>query len=556
MRHLLQGITSGNMKGRGSFLVTAVPFLRSKNHAEMKPLIAKPLVLILLAGPCLAQIIQTAQASDAHQQISKHLKTLEDMAESVANAGVRSYALVEVARAYSRFDKAESAKLLDEAFALSKTVLPSTGKTFLQEIICSQTILLAPARLNDFLYQTDAEVRHSALRILLQRYERANDLDKAVEVVNRLANEDEFPYGDADRLISKMPQNSRSEKQALFARALASFRNHQHDAIIPNNDFGVFLTHVWRDIDKNTVRDGIDSMLQEARKQAESGQNSMQITVTSAKGSASLGSSYEYRLFQLLPVLRDIDPSAAKDLLDQYSQTKQLLSRYPNGLSSFEDGKRDQPLISASYGGANLQTSATWQQEVEQGRRIAAAAENNPQQAIDDVDTLSFAFVKADTLERIADAVSRKDPDLAKRALEKVTGLSPELKPEEERAKYMISAAELYLAMGEREDAKAALELASQAVWELYKKDSDKDDPNTALKAFWPSVIMWQHLVSMANKISANALASILKSITDQDIRLLAILGLEGDKLGLPSMPIMTVTTHKAGELMYRPEGQ
>lgn len=525
---------------------------------RIKELIAKTLILILPVAPRLAQIVQPAQApadkGRRDEQVSKHLKTLVDMAESIANPSVRSYALVEVARVYSKRDKAEATRLLDEAFALSETAPPSTGKTFLQEVICSQTILLAPSRLDDFLHQTDAEVRRSALRILLQRYERANEIDKALEVVNRLANEDEFPYGDADRLLPKMSQNSRGEKQALFARALASYKNHQHDAILPGNDFGVLLTHVWKDIDKDTVRDAIDYMLQEARKQAESGQNSMQITVTSAKGSASLGSSYEYRLFQLLPVLRETDPSAAKDLLDQYSQTKQLLSRFPDGLRSFEDGKGDQPLVSASYGGASLQTSATWQQEVEQGRRIAAAAENNPQQAIDDTDTLNFAFVRADTLERIADAVSRKNPDLAKQALGRVTALSPKLKSEEQRAKYMISAAELYLAMGDREDARAALEIASQAVAELYKKDSDKDDPNTALKAFWPSAIMWQHLVSMANKISADASASILKSITDQDIRLLATLGLEGDKLGLPPMPIMTVTSHKAGEIMYRPE--
>jgi hypothetical protein len=74
------------------------------------------------------------------------------------------------------------------------------------------------------------------------------------------------------------------------------------------------------------------------------------------------------------------------------------------------------------------------------------------------------------------------------------------------------------------------------------------------LKAFWPSAIMWQHLVAMANKISAEASAALLASITDQDIRTLATLGLEGDKLGLPPMPVMTVTTHKKGEITYRPE--
>lgn len=527
----------------------------------MKHLLRRPLILLMLAALfCTSRMVGAEEAGDQKERgselASKHLKSLEDMAESVANPSVRSYALVEVARAYARSDKAEATRLLDQAFELTKIVPPSTGKTFLEEMICSQTILLAPSRLDDFLHQSDPEARRSALRILLQRYGQANEIDKALEVINRLANEDEFPYGDADRILPKMPQNSRSEKQALFARALASYKNHQHDAILPGNDFGVLLTHIWKDIDKATVRDGIDYMLQEARKQAESGQNSMQITVTSAKGSASVGSSYEYRLFQLIPVLREIDPSTAKDLLDQYSQTKQLLSRFPDGLGSFEDGKGDQPFVSASYGGASLQRSATWEQEVEQGRRIAAAAENNPEQAIDDVDALNFSFVKADTLERIADIASRKNPELAKQALAKVLALSPKLKPEEERAKYMISAAELYLVMGDREDAQAALEIASQAVAELYKKDSDKDDPNTALKAFWPSVIMWEHLVSVANRISANASASILKSITDQDIRLLATLGLEGDKLGLPSMPIMTVTTHKAGEITYDPERQ
>ena len=488
-------------------------------------------------------------------QASKHLKHLEDLAETLANPGVRSYALVEVARLYSTSDKTLSLRLLDQAFGLARTLPAGTGKTFLEEVVCHQASVLAPDRLDDFLNQADPDARVTALHFILQRYESTNQLEKAVETIKRLTTEDEFPYGDADRIMAKLSGSSRTEKQALFGRALVSYKGHHHETIEPRDDFGLLLTHVWREIDSNSAEDGILYMLQEADAQKRSGRDSFRISITSATGSASFGSTYEYRLFQLLPVLSELDGAAAKDFLDKYSQTKQLLDRYPQGMLSFDDGNAA-TIIGVSNGGAMLQApSPTWQQEVQIGRQIVALASSDPAQALGSTDSLNFPFIKANALEGIAKLEIRKNPDLAKIALEKVAQMSPKLIPVE-RAKYLLSSAELYLAMGDSKGAQAALETASDATGELYKEDFNKEDPNIALKAFWPSTIIWQRLVSVAGKIAPASASAIIKTITDQDIRMLAKLALESSKLNLPRIPIMTVSTHKAGEIRYEPEDQ
>jgi hypothetical protein len=79
----------------------------------------------------------------------------------------------------------------------------------------------------------------------------------------------------------------------------------------------------------------------------------------------------------------------------------------------------------------------------------------------------------------------------------------------------------------------------------LYAVDSDDDDPNTALKAFWPSTNAYCVLLREAARISPPWAISLLPSIKDPEIRVAAETALAGGWLDAPIGPNTIMTTKK-----------
>jgi hypothetical protein len=79
----------------------------------------------------------------------------------------------------------------------------------------------------------------------------------------------------------------------------------------------------------------------------------------------------------------------------------------------------------------------------------------------------------------------------------------------------------------------------------LYEKDSDEDDPNTALKAFWPSTNAYCTMIRQAAGISQTWAISLLQSIKDPEIKVAAETSLAGGWLQSPAGPSTIMTTKK-----------
>jgi len=109
---------------------------------------------------------------------------------------------------------------------------------------------------------------------------------------------------------------------------------------------------------------------------------------------------YQYRLFELLPVLRELDRSKAEQLSNN-PQVQAQLNKYPNGLQSLDPTVRDTPLrkgeesgmlgVSMTSPGASGKVLQDWH-SVEiyqrQANEILKQAEDDPRQAIATAATL------------------------------------------------------------------------------------------------------------------------------------------------------------------------
>ena len=88
------------------------------------------------------------------------------------------------------------------------------------------------------------------------------------------------------------------------------------------------------------VLEAIDKMLSEAKSDKAL---PLHLSMTTSQGSVALNSTYELRLFQLLPVLEELDKSHADALLRDNTQMQDDLQRFPNGMQSLSPALYGKP---------------------------------------------------------------------------------------------------------------------------------------------------------------------------------------------------------------------
>jgi hypothetical protein len=74
----------------------------------------------------------------------------------------------------------------------------------------------------------------------------------------------------------------------------------------------------------------------------------------------------------------------------------------------------------------------------------------------------------------------------------------------------------------------------------LLESDLNPDDPNKALKAWWPSTDAYRRLIEIESKISRPATAKMLEEIKDPDIRAVESIMFARALLGIPMQQAMT----------------
>jgi hypothetical protein len=79
----------------------------------------------------------------------------------------------------------------------------------------------------------------------------------------------------------------------------------------------------------------------------------------------------------------------------------------------------------------------------------------------------------------------------------------------------------------------------------LFKEDSENDNVNEALKAYWPSSAAWRQFIRLAARISEPFALSLVNEIPDPEIKAVQRLALVGDLLGSPAEGTASIVSRK-----------
>jgi hypothetical protein len=287
-------------------------------------------------------------------------------------------------------------------------------------------------------------------------------------------------------------------------------------------------------------------------------------------GSLAFGSEYEFRLFQLLPILQELDESKAERLLAEHHEAHLALDRYPRGMQSLDsnyytDKPRDEKTIPAvanvipaldddpaknSEYQAQLQLNA--QIDAQMGK-VREESEADPEKAYRDAMNLPLrramgnsSCPRATGLRLAAFGLMKVNPTLARTAMTEARRLVQDVDPAWQ-ALILAEVPDFYLKLGDEDGARGAIKDQVKLAEKLYAIDSDAGDPNLAFKGAWPSANTWRNGIQQAAKVSPAFAEEILAQIPDPDITGFERVMYASALLGAEKSSIAVVEWHKGG---------
>jgi hypothetical protein len=427
----------------------------------------------------------------------------------------------------------------------------------------SLTHLLAEdeRKVESLLPQAEPSVKTELLRQMISDAVAAKKLGQALNLVKQSPRKG-FPYGEATNLMLELPPASESEKQQIFGWAMAADRE-RHSLNVGSDDFGSMIVRFWKHLAPGVVLQAISQVLDGAQS------NKSGISLSSASNRVSFNSEYQYRVFEFLPILRELDSDQADRLLHDSPEAQAQLKDFPNGIQSLNPAIRDTPLKKgeeASTGGmvgigidAMLQQSKTTEAYESPIAEIVRIAESNPKRAIEAASGLpnsaGTVAPRAKALLTIAKVTMAKSPLAARDALEAMSESLRNVEPTGRSGPgdYWAEGIEIATKIEEIELAKKLLKEGLGQAEKLKNKDADSADPNLALKAWWPSTAMLSKLILTASRISSRTALDTTQEITDPEIRLFCQVRLANRQLGARmGQTIVMVDTKQSGWGEYR----
>jgi hypothetical protein len=481
------------------------------------------------------------------RQLALQMLEIADAQARGFEAPMRSYSLLQIAQVYVTIDQEKARGLLGDAFTASVGIQDDDNtKSNLQEEILKTLLPLSQADVEERLSQAELSVRRQAADSIVRRYAEKKQFEPAIELINQVTGWDEFPYGSGTQLLLAMPAEMSSERLSLFTQAVNSYKNHEHDKRIMMGD-GSLTNMVVRfgpKMPAKLVVEAIDEILSQAKK----AETLHSITLGSAAGTAAFNSNYDYQLFALLPTLQMLDESRAESLLKENQELKAKLQQFPEGMRSLDPNLTDAPpqkgkglSIGVNRGNTGAGSRDYMRQEyARKAQAIAADSATNPTQAIAQTATLPIQLDNAGgisprsyALGEIAKINATGNPSSAKQALDELRKAIADL-PLRNQIPYLSEAANIYLQIGEKDSAEAVVGEGFKVAEKLLAKDTSADDPNKALKAWWPSADAYRRFMEVATRISQRSATKTLKEIGDPEIRTSASIMFSRALLDLP----------------------
>ena len=424
-------------------------------------------------------------------------------------------------------------------------------KQRLQEVVLTQLLSVDELKFDSLLSQAEPFVKAELYGAKISRAITAKRFDRALILLNRIRPEEDFPYQEATQLMLDLPPEREAEKQEVFRLAMA---RSSESRFTGGDDFAGMIVRFWRHVPPALALEAIHEVLDAAERRAGTG-----VTLKTTSGNTGFTSEYDYRLFELLPVLKELDDEEADKLLRDSQQAQFQLKQFPNGIQSVDPSIGDTPAredeagrdLQMSFGPPN-QRGQDLERSEARVKEIGRMAEDNPRQAIAAAASLPESadlypglefFPRAHAYVVVARAAMKKNPSAASDALEEMAASLKDAGHPYHALEYWGDGMTIAKEMNEVDLEAKLFQSGMEQVDKLRAEDTDSDNPNLALKAWWPSVSAYWWLVEAAAQFSPRTALEQVRALKDPEIVAVLEVKLADNGLGAQAEESITMVS-------------
>ena len=484
-------------------------------------------------GLCLAALLADPPVEKARELLEKAATTA-----GAAQPEMHAVTMMYLGGAWRKLDKKQAVAYLRQAFTAAAALPEGDGPPKLQAEVIKAAARMDLQEACDLLRAMNAsEARNAAADSVVDALIGERDFDKAVEVLALTPGNAAYPFGAALRLFEALPKDD-SRRVIVFGNAASAYRRS------PGDGFRTFLAKHWKEVPREMAQAALAPVVNAIRdRDDEPGAGE---SLETPKGTLKLGSRKSMELFDLLPVLRALDPARAKEVLAQHADLRAAAQLYPEGRQSIDmsgvlrsEQRKDgagssfqesdfgaMPPLSLFAGNdlAKMQDSVrVFTAAAKKASEAWAVFEKDRSRALSLADDVAVPAVRADLLLRFAG----KMPEL----LPKCASVIAEMPYAGDRIMPLLSVAELEHKRKNEKAAWDALESAMAGIAEVYRSDTDADLPNRAPRVFWPSTLGCRRVVWQAAKLFGARTEALFAELP-ADLLMLAQIELAGTLLG------------------------
>ena len=444
---------------------------------------------------------------------------------------VSATALMRIGENYELFSHLKALEIMNRAFTSSLGIPPVARmhRERVQSDIVAATVALslpdAMAMLRRIEGGTgDYDPRLPAIATTVTKLLENKQFDQAIDFINSIGATGQYAFAAANSTFEKLPAND-PRRSAVFGYALSAY------ALRPHAEFGDFLVKHWKEIPRSTAEAAIASMVETVLNARDDG---IVETIASEKGPLTLKGKANVELFDLMHIVRAIDPKRAEEILESRPDLKAALDRFPNGRESM--GQRfgwslgypsdpAQQQQAAAEAAANSSVAQIMKQLEAIETKDDASAEVKHRDLLKSLDlakSIPVPQTRIEILAMIANEAAADEPDFAKSILSECMDQLKEIKGPDLRIDAWRDIAEAAHAIKDDKLAWEAVDRALADAGESYKLDTDADLPNTGLRDQWPSTNAYRRVAITAVKLFSLNAEPLLTRIPDRELALYA----------------------------------
>ncbi len=450
----------------------------------------------------------------------KLLEGAEARARGMQDPATRSLFLWQIGTAYASSDQKRASALLRDAFKQTLSLPPGQGswteRGQLQGWILRTLLMVDESQAVELAGQADAAARHD---LLVARIGREKDIARQMQLVQQAGKSPDFPYEAVIELMRMYP----AKRPAIFAAAEASYLLEKAPSEGGQyEDLSTYVVRYWASLPRNDVLTAMDQILAKAKSDTRVYCIGAGLPLGGAK-TLIFDNAYQYRLFEFLPILEQLDSGKAQDLRKREPAVKAPLSKYPKGLASFTDNsvELNGPLLDSLYITSN-RASAT--QYVKGQKMLWQAlhqvAKRNSLAPIKGLPArFGGLYLRSEGLLWIAGfSVGWWGPHPSIDATHELIDLLPGLPPLE-AGRSAVKAAEIADHWEDKAAAGKALNAGAVAANALLQQERNEPGFRQKLPVFQPAAQIYFQLVAFGSRFSRAWTEKMLEEIPDSDMR-------------------------------------